>query len=194
MNAEDTNVDDNPYAPPQAQPEEPRRGRSSFASERRSVFTMAVLCVVTLGFYPCIWYLKRQPFFDGLGVGTVLGPMPRVFVGIQIAAIAAQIALTVADAPPSTSNTVNGGVAAVNLIVSFRAAEILRKALAKKRLLDIEVSSGAVFFFGSLYLQHKINKAADALDLRPRRKKKRDGAPTPSEAPPGNDEDDAEAG
>jgi PAS domain-containing protein len=138
---------------------------------------MVLLSVVTLGFYPAVWYLRRQPFFDGLGTGTVLGSLPRVFIGVQLVAIVAQVALAMADAPPAASNGLNGGIAAVNLILSFRAAEILRKAILRKRVL-LEISSVGVFFLGSLYLQHKINQAADAIERLPKRKKSKAAAPT----------------
>jgi hypothetical protein len=85
---------------------------------------------------------------------------------VQVISFVVQFALAVAGAPASASNAVNVGVAVVNLVLAFRVAEILRKALQRERLL-LDVSSGAVFFFGSLYLQHKINQAAVAIDRLP---------------------------
>ncbi|HJX50561.1 MAG TPA: DUF4234 domain-containing protein [Candidatus Nanoarchaeia archaeon] len=34
--------------------------------EKRSVILMLLLCIITLGIYPAIWYIRRAPEFSGL--------------------------------------------------------------------------------------------------------------------------------
>ncbi len=76
----------NPYAPPAAPSAvaaSPRRSRSNYESERRSVPLLAVLCVITFGVYPSIWYLRRARFLDSLAPPKKIGVMPWVSLALS---------------------------------------------------------------------------------------------------------------
>ena len=103
-----------------------------------------------------------------------LGVLPKAYLGVQLLAIAAGIALAYADPTGKVQNPTTLAAGVVGLILSFRVAGILRGAIAARGL-NLGVSSVATFFFGVLYLQYTINRIADALAAQPppRRKKKK---------------------
>ena len=86
---------DDLYAPPKARPEVPRKRRSrepEFSSEARSVGLVVLLSIVTLGVYPGIWFIRRQPFIDALDsdqkLGKALAWAPLVtFVVLVVSAV-----------------------------------------------------------------------------------------------------------
>ncbi len=149
---------ENPYAPPTVEARVRRRSR--FERERRSVLVAIVLSVVTLGLYQCVWFMLRQPFLDSLDSDKKLGALGRgplmTAVAFWIISIAAVV---VPDAAPLvTPVSIGGGV--VMLIASFRVMRILRSNFARTGR-SLQVSAIATFLFGTLYLQFKINQAAD---------------------------------
>lgn len=171
----DTTDRDNPYAPPRAaEPAPARRARASdFEAERRPVFLLLLFSIVSLGLYSCVWFIRRQRFLDE-HADKPLGVLPKAYLGVQLLAIAAGIALAYADPTGKVQNPTTLAAGVVGLILSFRVAGILRGAIAARGL-DLGVSSVATFFFGILYLQYTINRIADALAAQPppRRKKKK---------------------
>lgn len=183
--AESTDRDDNPYAPPRAPepvPSPSRRARSSdFEAERRPVFLLLLLSLATLGFYPCIWFIRRQRFLDA-HAAKPLGALPIAYLGVQLGAFAIGVALAFADPAGKIQNPTTIAAGVVGLLLSFRVAGILRSVIAARGL-NLGVSSVAVFFFGCLYLQYKINQIADALAALPPRKKKRKRKPATDALP-----------
>ena len=171
----------NPYAPPRDAPAATPPRRSSFASERRPVLLVIGLSILTLGLYPSIWFLRRQPFLDAM-TDKPLGPLPRAVLGLTVAATIGGVVLGALDAPPSVTNSLNMAVAVAALILGFRVAGILREEVQRRRL-DLGVSSIAVFFFGCFYLQYKINRIADAIDAKPKKRKKKRSPPSPEPEP-----------
>jgi hypothetical protein len=159
----------NPYAPPAdaagvlaVDPSgEPSRQKppSSYEGERRNVVVLLLLCVVTLGFYPTYWYLRRARFLDSVDADVKLGSLPWVLVAsyamlvvlaVMAAATEDRQMLQIARIAPN----------AVSLFLAFRTARILRSDFARTGR-RVSISSVGVFFFGCLYLQHVINEAAD---------------------------------
>lgn len=172
--------DPNPYAPPKTEPaldalDGARAKRLPFASERRSVFVMLLLYLITLGIYPSFWYLRRQPFIDALHVGptTTLGPtLPKVYLGAQLLYLVGVFGLTMANIKSDLARPMGTAIGVLGIVCAFRVTEGLRAAYARKNI-DGGVSKVAAFFFGPLYLQHKINFAAAVIDARPRKARKR---------------------
>jgi hypothetical protein len=171
--------DHNPYAPP-AEPLDQVRafrddrddGPNDFESERRPVILTIILTVVTLGFYPSIWLLKRRAFLDRQDTGKELGTGLPMFVLVS-SIIGVGLAFGGAEAAKIRPLfTLAGGIA--TLIANFRVLGILRSVSSRTGRF-LEFSTMGTFFFGVYYLQYKINQMADtpARAERPRRKKKK---------------------
>jgi hypothetical protein len=174
--------DHNPYAPP-AEPvggdvrafgDGYEDGPNDFESERRPVILTVLLTLVTLGFYPAIWLIRRRRFLDRQDAGKKLGTALPIFIFLST-----MLSLVLAfgfggqdTAPIRSLCTLVGGV--ISLIARFRVLHILRSVSSRTgRFLDF--STMATFFLGIHYLQYKINQMADtpARAEGPRRKKKR---------------------
>ncbi len=176
--------DHNPYAPPAAaEPDdagEPRRafsdeyddGPNEFESERRPWIVCLLLTLVTLGFYPSIWLLRRRPFLDRQETSTKLGTtLPIITIVLSALSV---IVVFGGDQAAGLSRifSIAGGITA--LIANFTVLNILRSVSSRTgRFLGF--STMGTFFFGIYYLQYKINQMADtpARAERPRKKKKR---------------------
>jgi hypothetical protein len=149
-----------PYAPPSdpLSPAAPRAAAvSDYGGERRSLLLVIALTVGTLGLYPVIWLWRRQPFLDRLDAEAKLG------AGAPIALLVLNVAsfgLLLADVPETVDRAVNLGLAVALLSLNFKVAAMLRSDFARTgRMLDVK--SVWVFFLGTIYLQHVINKAAE---------------------------------
>lgn len=158
----------NPYAPPAAPPTrvEPPLVRNSSPSnydgERRSVVILMVLCAVTFGVYPSIWYLRRARFLDSLVPHKKLGPLPWVLLVLIVALLVLRTVWMVSPvgAPEAGAKLLQMGAGLTSLFLAFRVAAILRSDFARSGR-PLGISGAGVFFFGCLYLQHILNEAAD---------------------------------
>jgi hypothetical protein len=150
----------NPYAPPGAPPPAvaiagPRgRSRSNYNDERRNVAILAILCVVTLGIYPSVWYVRRTSFLNSLGAHKSVGLLP--WVSVTLVAAAAALSFTGVSEGAKVVQAASG---LVSLVLAFRVAAILRSDFARSGRY-IDVATLGVFFLGCLYLQHVMNEAA----------------------------------
>jgi hypothetical protein len=117
---------------------------------------LLLLSVVTFGLYPAIWYLRRAPFLDSLSADKKVGGMPW----INLVAYVLSLGVAVARAPEGLARLAQIAVGVINLVLAFRVARILRSDFARSGRF-IGISGAGVFFFGSLYLQHVMNEAAD---------------------------------
>jgi hypothetical protein len=171
--------DHNPYAPPaepldqvQAFRDDRDDGPNDFESERRSVVLTILLTVVTFGFYPSIWLLKRRAFLDRQDTGKELGTGLPTFILVS-SVMGVGLAFAGAEAAKLRPMlTLMSGIA--TLIANFRVLGILRSVSSRSGRF-LEFSTIGTFFFGIYYLQYKINQMADtpARADRPRRKKKK---------------------
>jgi hypothetical protein len=183
-----------PYAPPTASAEAvaPVAGRgrvSDYAAERRSLPLVIFLSVITLGVYPALWLLRRQPFLDQLDADQKLG------TGAPIALLVANVAAFGTfffEVPQELDRPISLGLGAAALVLSFRVAAMLRSDFARSGRM-IDVKGVWVFFLGVWYLQHVINKAADApariVGAKKRKKKKAPSADADVKAGAGADAD-----
>ncbi len=172
----------NPYAPPVDDEREGEDEAGPYWAERRSVAAVVALYFVTCGLYGPIWFLRRQKFLDSLDSERKIGSLPIVALVLMAISVALSIALS--DKGADRLPTFGGGI--IMLIMSFRTAEILRNDFARTGRL-LSVSGVAVFFLGPMYLQHKINEAADTParleedEPRPKKKRKKKPAEAPQE-------------
>jgi Domain of unknown function (DUF4234) len=148
----------NPYAPPAYDAATNAAAEATdYRDERRSVLLLVLLCVVTLGIYPPIWYLRRRRFLDSLAADVRLGALPWALLVTN----AVVVGVLLAKVPEGPKQLARIASTITGLIVAFRAAHILRSDCARTGR-QLSYSGAGVFFFGCLYLQHLINEAADA--------------------------------
>ncbi len=117
---------------------------------------MVVLSVVTLGVYPAVWFLRRRRFVDSLDSTQKLGHLAAA----PLIATVVSVGVSFAGIPPELDRAVTMGLTAVSVLAAFRVAHILRSDFARTGRF-LKVSGAATFFFNALYLQYKINQAAD---------------------------------
>lgn len=171
--------DHNPYAPP-AEPVGDLRafseaiddGPNDFESERRAVVLTIGLTILTLGFYPAIWLLKRRAFLDRQDTGKELGTALPIF--IIVSSVLGFVLLMGGQDTAALRGLCSFAGGITTLIANFRVLAILRSVSSRSgRFLGF--STMGTFFFGIYYLQYKINQMADtpARAERPRRTKKR---------------------
>jgi hypothetical protein len=165
-----TNPLQNPYAPPATTRADPLgtgagSAHDSYRAERRSVLFLVFLTFITLGIYPSVWFFRRRRFLDSLDSTVKLGGMAAAPLVATLVSFVVSFALAFLDSPPEVDRAVSTGLAAVSIVAAFRVANILRSDFARTgRLLG--VSGVATFFFNALYLQYKINQAADTPAVR----------------------------
>jgi len=128
-----------------------------------NVLLLVALCVVTLGLYPGIWYVRRARFVDALDANKRIGRLPWVSLGLLVVLIVVSAAGTQKD----VFRLIQLLSGLVNMFLAFRIAAILRSDFARTGRV-IVISTLGVFFFGCLYLQHVLNEAANVPSRRPR--------------------------
>ncbi len=149
--------------------------------QKRSVILMLFLCIITLGIYPSIWYIRRVPEFEGLHTEKTLNKGLSIFLLCMI--IAALIVM------PLGSILRNFGIIfenpiieflsilpqafifAIQIIVylilillyislAFRARTIINDALQRKGI-QRKISGFFTLIFNLLYLQYEVNRIMD---------------------------------
>ena len=162
----------NPYAAPAADllgASDDPLDRSSYHSERRSVWLLILLSVVTLSIYPGVWFWRRRKFLDGLQAGPKLGVLGVAPLMATVLSFLVSFVTTLLNAPPELDRAFTLPLGLVSVVEAFRVAAILRSDFARSgRSATLQVSGIATFFFSFLYLQHIINRAADVPARFPR--------------------------
>lgn len=152
----------NPYAPPRTL-DAPTTDATSlhvsdYRGQRRSVLLCIVLAVVTFGFYPAIWLLRRQAFLQRLNASKKpIVAYPYVYIVLNV--ISFVLGFTGEDGSP-VEKFVSVLAGSALVLADFRVASILSSDFARTGR-PLSVSSVATFFFGTFYLQYKINQAAE---------------------------------
>ncbi len=147
-----------PSAPPAPAPPAPLGGqaRGGYQDERRSVLLLLVLSIITLGIYPAVWFFRRRRFLDSLDSSEKLGSMAAA----PLVATVLSLACSFLALPSDVERPLSIAFGAVTIITAFRVAKMLRSDFARTGRF-LSVSGVATFFFNALYLQYKINQAAD---------------------------------
>lgn len=164
----------NPYAPPGAElgPGSDLTagdaGPSDYAPERRPVILCIGLTLLTLGFYPSIWLLRRRPFLAHLQATKHLGAtMPIITIVTGVMGLGLAFFGEEASAAQQLLQLV-GTIAAV--LANFRVAHILRSDSARTGRF-LRFSTLGTFFLGIFYLQYKMNRLAETPAHKTRKKK-----------------------
>lgn len=152
----------NPYAAPQAggplpEPSGTRPRVNAYEAERRSVVVCILLTLVSLGFYPGIWLMRRRAFVNHLDASSKLAAW-QAHAYLATGALGFVFAFGGPDGR-AFMNFMNalGGIAL--LVANFRVASILESDFRRSGRF-LSVSRLLTFFFGLYYLQYKINCAA----------------------------------
>ena len=156
----------NPYAPPRADHDDrfapdtiPDDDYVDFSSQRFSVVLLFVLEVITLGLMTPIWIIMRARFLDELGVPSKVGAAGWILLFV----LGGPMALTFAGVLLSERDWIEIGsfvlrfAGFANLLAVFRVRSALNEHLERRGWGPKEISGAGTFFFGALYLQHKIN-------------------------------------
>jgi len=132
------------------------------SEHRMSVLALLGLYVVTCGIYGGYWFVRRQPFLDSLSTSTKIGttfPM-AVLIGSGLNLIVNMLAALepslLMKLQPITQ-LLGMGVGIAVIVLAFRIRNVLLEYGARVQP-GYDVSGLGTFFFGSLYLQHKINE------------------------------------
>ncbi len=150
--------------------------------KKKSVIVLCLLCLITLGIYPYVWYLKRVPEINNLRTeekaGKTIAGIALVFyvallLGLVFLGVYASITndsveiVTELSEVPLPFVIILTAVFLIFLIlltmtfaISFRYWKILNEALVNKEE-DMKLSSLFTFFFHLFYLQYEINRIID---------------------------------
>jgi hypothetical protein len=158
----------NPYAPPKAAVADV----APTLLKRRSVWLMIVFTLVTLGFYPIIWFFRRRAGLNALNSSRKLKLWPLLaLVGFTI------VDFVVAFADARSPGSISTGVSSALLVARLAIAiTMLVQIFTIKSIIEdhvytppdpaapalfadrVELSGLATFFFSIFYLQYAINK------------------------------------
>ncbi len=126
-----------------------------------TVLGMLFLAAITCGLYIPYWYIKRQPFFDGLGTKSRLGgSLP--WVALCFAALYALVRVLprVAGHAPGMSAPgamVTLSYAFLNLYMAFYVRGIIHQAMRDAGQ-PVRLSGALTFLFNAYYLQYAMNR------------------------------------
>ncbi len=151
---------------------------------KKSVFLVWLLSVVTLGIYPGVWYMKKVSEFSNLGTNKKLGnKLPTTFIIMNILLIAGFLIfpLTITETTDvfyQHLTTLQSGILlAVGvllllriffcLLLAFYSRSIINEALYNKGS-KTKVSAFFTLIFTHLYLQYEINKIIDDKEDNPK--------------------------
>lgn len=168
----------NPYAAPVEAPNATTgelllADNIDYEAERRSVLVCVVLSFITLGIYQAVWLYRRRPFLDSLRAKEKLG---TVLPALVLTVMALNLLGMVPALEPLGRTT--GLIAGCAMVAScFRVKAILQAELIQIGAPE-KLSGAATFFFGIMYLQHRLNRLADVAatvppPAPPKKKKKK---------------------
>jgi len=149
--------------------------------EKRSVVLMLFLCIITLGIYPAIWYIKRADEFNGLHTEKQLNKGLTIFLLIVI--IAAWLVLPLGSIlrqfgiifenpiieylsilPIEFTMTIQIVIYLILILLylslAFRARTIINDALERKGI-QRKISGFFTLIFNLFYLQYEVNRVID---------------------------------
>jgi hypothetical protein len=152
-----------------------REGRiPSVESQRMSVALLILLTVVTCGVYTPIWFLQRRRFLNALDSSEKEIPegMPiAVAVVWGIGVVLSIVAGFTEEAGGSGAGgldaldrllTLAGGI--MLIMLSFRAKNRISQHMLRQGH-HTPMSGAATFFFQTYYLQYKINRLPEHIDV-----------------------------
>ena len=146
--------------------------------EKRSVILMLFLCIITLGIYPSIWYIRRVDEFNGLhtekelNLGLSVLFLFIIITGllvIPLGKILSQFGIIFENPIIEFFNVLPSEFIMIiqisvylilillYLSLAFRARTIINEALARKGI-QRKISGFFTFIFNLFYLQYEVNR------------------------------------
>jgi hypothetical protein len=158
----------NPYAPPQARVLDVD---TSYGLKHRSVWVVIVFCVLTLGLYYLIWFLRRRPGLNRLNSPRKLSLWPLVLLG-GLYVLAVVEGLVAGDTPLELVigvgftlllQLVQLAISILMIIQCFKIKDIIEDHAAPADPTEpfaqhVKLSGLMTFFFSIFYLQWSINR------------------------------------
>ena len=133
----------------------------SFMPVRLSVWALLGLYVVTCGMMGPAWVIWRKSFFDRLDSPVRLGALAWLPLPLMLGGLGLVVAQATTKGDPSGVRMMSNIGGIVLLFAFFRVRRILEYHFARNHMGVGALSGVATFFLGALYLQYKINEAAD---------------------------------
>lgn len=156
--------DKNPYAAPDVETyANPSGGYApvSFQEVRFSTWGLLGLYVATCGLIGPIWLLWRKRFLDSLDSPVKLGAMSWVPLVLILVGVGFTVVEETSKSDASLLRALSNVGGIVLLLAFFRVRRILEHHFARTEAGIGRLSGVMTFFFGALYLQYKMNEAAD---------------------------------
>jgi hypothetical protein len=122
------------------------------APQKRSIWLMLLLTLLTLGFYPSFWFVVNRKSLAALGTRSPVDtPLP--VVGLTLYATAAVVTFVAEDV-----GQLLGLLGSILLLLqSFRVLRVLRE-FTKRTKQSTTLSGVLTFFLHAFYLQYKMNR------------------------------------
>lgn len=156
--------------------------------EKRSVILMLFLCIITLGIYPSIWYIRRASEFNGLHTEKKLGRglsillLFMIIIGlilIPLGSILRQFGIIFENPVIEFLSVLPQGFIMViqisvylilillYLSLAFRTRTIINEAVERKGI-QRKISGFFTLIFNLFYLQYEVNRIMKDQEEEPR--------------------------
>jgi len=145
--------------------------------QKKNVFLIVLLSIITLGIYPAYWYSKRIKELNNLKTEQEISTTPAVFYfGCAIALVILEFMLisSIITYPEryfseisfTTSQIVLVAGAQsillitiiISLYLAFKTRSIINSAIFNKGLENLKISKFFTFIFNLFYLQYEMNR------------------------------------
>lgn len=152
--------------------------------EKKNIFFMLILSIITLGIYPCIWYIKRCPEFENLGtekklrksIAIIYLIVTILYVTLIIIQVSYEInspsqmlknPIEYMKNPPELSAfqaAISASIFSFSIILlllfifmGFTSRAVINEVLNKK-ITNKEISFLLTMIFNFYYIQYEINR------------------------------------
>ena len=125
--------------------------------QKKSVFAIIILSIVTLGVYVPVWFLKQRNALNNLNSEKKINWDPYILLIFSIISIILIVpTIIIGGWVNIISDIINWAIAINIILLSFSVRRILKEHY------NIDISGLATFFLSIWYLQYKINKLPEA--------------------------------
>lgn len=153
--------------------------------QKKSVFLLFILCIITLGIYPAVWYKKKSKEFYNLGTQKRLSKtLATILLTFSIITVATVIVfpLTITSEMGTFYQNLSSlqtmiaiilGLAILleiifYILIAFISRGIINEALDQKNIFK-KISWFFTLIFNFLYLQYEINRITDDKEDNPKK-------------------------
>lgn len=138
--------------------------------DKKSIFLLIFLSIITLGIYPAFWYIRRAPEFNDLHTTKKLNPSIGILYLVGHLIFLTSIALyitnmlykftTITDfdlIAITTAISLIGIILIIKIILAFKTKNLINEALKNKGV-ERKLSGFFTLIFNQYYLQYEINR------------------------------------